>query len=147
MFDIGTFDERSFDQTTFEPPLWLTTDAIDNGLLAFSLANKIALCSQRPLSYADVATYIIGSYNFGIGNAFSGPSPEAPNGRKVTSTAVGSGMGTVSVNGTPAYWAVIDDANSRLLATGGMTGAEPITIVDGFALSSFNIHVPLAVGG
>jgi hypothetical protein len=124
------------------PPLILGTNPIDSGLSAFALANQILVCSQTPNTYADANTYTIGAMNFGIGNCFAAPAA-GTSGRKVVSTAITTG--SVTANGTPVCWAVIDDANSRLLAVGPMTGYTAVTIGQSFTLASFEINLPRAL--
>lgn len=126
-------------------PLNLYDYEIDFGLNAFALANKIVVCSQRPTTYTEAnSTYKIGEKNFGIGNVIaSGPSAATPNGRKVTTAAVSGGA--ITSNGTPSQWAIVDDANSRLLAAGDMTGAVVMTTADTFTLGAFTINVPAGI--
>jgi hypothetical protein len=96
----------------------LGTAVQTNGINAFALANKIHILSEAPPTpaYSDITSITLGNMNFGIGNCFgavtdySGPPP----GNQISSTAITSG--SVTANGTPACWAVVDDANSRLLA-------------------------------
>ena len=111
----------------------------DYGLSVFALANKIAICSQVPLSYADVTTYGLGSIDLGVGGAFGTFSGSA-DGTQISSTAFVNGV--VSAGGTPACWAVVDDVNSRLLATGPMSAATAVVAGYAFGLSSMTIDVP-----
>lgn len=114
---------------------------LDYGLNTFALANKIIVCSQSPVSYADALTRQIGVKNLGIGSVLaSGPVDATPDGRKVTTVAVSGGV--VTTNGMPVCWAVIDDANLRLLASGPMGGLrETVTTSDHFSLGAFTITV------
>lgn len=122
--------------------LYLFDYQMDYGLNAFTLADKIVVCSQRPTTYTEAnATYKIGEKNFGVGNVVaSGPVAASPNGRKITTAAVSGG--TVTSNGTPTHWGIIDTANSRLLAAGDMTGSEAVTTADGFSLEAMTINIP-----
>ena len=112
--------------------------AIDIGLSAFALANKILICSQTPTTYAEANTFTVGVNNFGIGNCFGAPTAGA-SGRKVVSVAITSG--SITANGTAMSWAVIDDANSRLLAVGPINGIVAVTIGQSFTLDSFEINL------
>jgi hypothetical protein len=122
--------------------LQLFNSVLDFGLNAFTLANKIVVCSTRPSTYTEAnSTYKVGEKDFGIGNVLSaGPIDASPSGRKVTTEAVSDGV--VTSNGTPDSWAVVDDANSLLLAAGEMTGSEAVTTSDTFSLEAFTINIP-----
>ena len=120
--------------------LALVAPAIDAGLAAYALANKIVICSTVPTTYTEAnVTYKLGTKDFGIGGVF-GSIAAGSIGRQISSTAVTDG--TVSTNGTPVCWAVLDDANSRLLASGPMTGAAAVTTTQKWKLDSFTILVP-----
>lgn len=121
----------------------LGTDVQSSGLAALALANEITICSAVPTSYANAGTVELGSIEFGIGNCFTAPVDNAgpPANMQVSSTAITSG--SVTANGTPTCWAVLDDVNSRLLAWGPLTGAAAVTIGQSWTLGSFTINVPV----
>jgi hypothetical protein len=124
--------------------LVLNDRVLDSGLTAFTGADKILFCTQQPTSYAEANTYSIGGKTVGAGNLLSsGPNPRVPDGRKVT---VANILGAVATgSGTPTDWAIVDSVNSRLLATGPMTGAVPIVPPNIFNLSSFEINIPASL--
>ena len=66
-----------------------------------------------------------------------------PNGRKVTSAAVTDG--SVTTTGTASHYAVVDSANSRLLATGALASSQAVTSGNTFTLAAFDVGIPDAV--
>lgn len=115
---------------------------LDNGLISIkNLADKIFICSQDPLTYTDAtSTYALGNKNFGAGGAFGAPGAGSPNGRQIASTAITDG--SVTGTGTAAKWAVVDSANSRLLANGTLSASQAVTAGNTFTLASFLIRLP-----
>jgi (4-O-methyl)-D-glucuronate---lignin esterase len=65
----------------------------------------------------------------------------APNGRKVAMTAITDG--SISANGTAAYWATVDSGNSRLLASGSLDISRAVVSGAQFKLPSFSVTMPL----
>ncbi len=116
--------------------------ALDNGLNAIHTnADKIYLCSQDPLSFADATVnYALGNYSFGVGLVFGGPAAGTPNGRQITSNPITNG--SITANGTAAKWAVVDSVNSRLLANGSLAAPQTVTAGNTFTLAAFNIRYP-----
>lgn len=124
-------------------PIWLNTWVLDNGLLGLDAnSDTVWICSQQPADFTGATvTYGLGSNSFGAGNVFPGsPTNGTPNGRVITSSAITAG--NVTANGTPTYWAIVDTVNSRLLATGPLSGGIPIVATNQFALSAITIHIP-----
>lgn len=122
--------------------IWINTWVLDNGLIGLENdADSIYICSQQPVDFTTAtSTYGLGSYSFGVGNVFTGPTSGSPNGRLVTSGAISSG--SVTASGTPTYWAVIDTANSRLLATGLLSNVGAVATGNQFTLSAVTVHIP-----
>ena len=116
--------------------------ALDNGLTGLkNAADKIYLCTQDPLTYTEAtSTYALGNKNFGAGGVFSAPAAGSPNGRQVASIAVTDG--NITGTGTAAKWAVVDSANSRLLANGSLAASQAVTAGNTFTLASFTIRLP-----
>lgn len=103
--------------------------------------DKIFICSTQPTTYTEAtSTYALGSYNYGSAGAAFGSPASATNARKVSSVAITSG--SVSGTGTAGYWAVVDSANSRLLATGPLSASQAVTSGNPFSLPSFDITIP-----
>ena len=124
--------------------LFLSSDVLDGGLNALALANKIVLCSTDvPASYTAassakqlaVSTFAIGSVfpSSGIADAFDG--------RSITSVNVSTG--TFTATGTPQVWAVLDDANARMLCYGPMIASTAsVTSGSTFYLDAIKIDMP-----
>ena len=104
-------------------------------------ADKIYLCSADPTTFTEAtSTYALGNNNFGAGAVFGVPAAGSPNGRKVTSAAVAAG--SITGNGTASKWAVVDSANSRLLANGQLAASQVVTTGNTFTLAAFAIQIP-----
>jgi hypothetical protein len=107
--------------------LKLESRVLDSGLAAFnSECDKVYVCSQQPTSFAEAtSTYALGNKNWGAGNAFATPAARSGGGRQVSSVAITDG--NITANGTVAAWAAVDSVNSRLLASGPLTGGKAVT--------------------
>lgn len=117
----------------------LNDRVFDNGLSVLDTeANKITITS------AEATTYTEGNATFALGNTTSisiaAPSDRTGGGRKVTVSAVTNG--SVTGNGTATHYAILDTANSRLLATGSLTATQVVTSGNTFTLSAFDIGIP-----
>lgn len=122
---------------------YLNDRVLDSGLSVLDTEpDKIYICSALPGTYAEAtSTYALGNKDFGsAGGAFGSPAARSPSGRKVSSTAISDG--SVTGTGTAAYWAVVDSANSRLLAAGALSGSQGVTSGNTFSLGSFDIGIP-----
>lgn len=116
---------------------------LDNGLNPLDTAcDKIFVCAASPTSYSDATsgTNSLGSKNWGAGAAFGAPAARTGGGRQITSNAITDG--SISTAGTVAFWAAVDSANSRLLASGSLTGGKAVTVGQVFTLSAFTIGIP-----
>ncbi|MDI6770104.1 MAG: hypothetical protein QMD04_10585, partial [Anaerolineales bacterium] len=63
-----------------------------------------------------------------------------PSGRKVTVPSISDGA--VTATGTATHYAVVDTANSRLLATGALSASQVVTNGNTFTLTAFDIGIP-----
>lgn len=118
---------------------------LDNGLLGLDAnADKMFICASMPTSYADATSGAnsLGSKNWGAGAVFGSPAARAGGGRQITSIAITDGA--VSANGTVGCWAAVDSANSRLLASGPLSGGKAVTSGQVFTLSALTIGIPNA---
>ncbi len=117
---------------------------LDNGLAALkSEATNIYICgTAEPTTFLQASsTNALGTKAFGAGNVFPGAIADgAPNGRQLSTADVTDGE--VTGTGTAAYWAITDDTNSRLLATGNLSAPQGVTDGNTFTLASFNIKLP-----
>ncbi len=76
--------------------------------------------------------------NLGVGGAVGSPANGSPNGRKVTTTAITDG--SVTGTGTAANWAIVDSANSRLLAVGNVLDPQGVTSGNEFTLDAIELR-------
>lgn len=104
-------------------------------------STHIRICNSEPTTYAQATTtYVLGFKSFGAGNVFGSPAAGTPNGRKVTSAAVTDG--TITTSGTANWWAITDEASSRLNAHGALSASQVVTSGNTFTLSAFDIRIP-----
>jgi len=114
---------------------------LDNGLTVIdTLADEIHILNADPSNYSDVTANTLGKKAFSAGGAFGSPAAGSPNGRKVASTAFTDG--NITTSGTAQKWAVVDSANSRLLANGSLASSVAVSSGGTFGLPSFNIRLP-----
>ena len=111
----------------------------DNGLTVLDTeANRIDITSAQATTYAEATT------TFTLGNkttpTISAPADRAGGGRKVTVSAITDG--TVTATGTAAWIAIVDTANSRLLATQALSASQAVTNGNVFTLPAFDIGIP-----
>lgn len=123
---------------------YLNDRILDNGLSVLDTeANRLDICHTEPTTYAQAtSTYTLGNKtSLSIG----APAARTPSGRKVTVAAITDGTvtGTSSSGTTDAeFWAIVDTANSRLLATGSLAAAQYVTSGNTFTLAAFDIGIP-----
>jgi hypothetical protein len=117
----------------------LNDRVLDNGLTVLDTeANKIVITSQEATTYAEAnATYALGnSTSISIG----APADRSGGGREVVVAAITDG--SVTGTGTATHYAIIDTANTRLLATSTLTASQAVTSGNTFTLSSVAIGIP-----
>ena len=111
----------------------------DNGLSVLDTeANKILVTSQEATTFANANT------TYALGNSTSlsiaAPSVRTGGGRKVTVAAISDG--SITGTGTATHYAIVDTANSRLLATAALTASQSVTSGNTFTLATFDIGIP-----
>jgi hypothetical protein len=117
----------------------LNDRVFDNGLTVLDTeANAIHITSQEATSYAEAtSTYTLGnSTSLSIG----APQDRSGGGREVVVAAITDG--SVTGTGTATHYAIVDTANSRLLATSTLTASQSVTTGNTFTLSSVAIGIP-----
>lgn len=117
----------------------LADRVFDNGLSVLDTeANRIDITSQEVTTYAEAtSTYTLGnSTTLSIG----APADRTGGGREVTAAAISDG--SVTGTGTATHYAIVDTANSRLLATGSLNASQSVTSGNTFSLGSFTIGIP-----
>lgn len=105
-------------------------------------ATHIYICyTSEPTTFTEASsTKACGNKNFGAGAVTGSPAAGSPNGRKVTTAAVTDG--SVTATQTAGWWAITDNTNSRLLATGTLAATQAVTSGNTFTLGAFDIRLP-----
>jgi hypothetical protein len=108
-------------------------DVLDNE------ANRVDICSSEPTTYTAATSTV------SLGNTtsitISAPTDGDTSGRKVTLSAI-SGA-SVTGTGTASHFAITDTTNSRLLATGALSGGgQSVTSGNTFSLTAVDIEIP-----
>lgn len=117
----------------------LNNRVFDQGLSVLDLeANQIHVTSQEATSYAEaITTYTLGnSSSLSIG----APQDRTGGGREVVVAAISDGA--ITGTGTATHYAIVDTANSRLLATSTLTASQSVTNGNTFTLSAVAIGIP-----
>lgn len=100
-------------------------------------ANRLYITSQ------EATTYVAATSTFALGNktslTVSAPTDRTPNGRKVTVAQFSDG--SVTGTGTATHYAIVDTANSRLLATGSLAQPQVVTTGNIFSLADMDIGI------
>jgi len=111
---------------------------LDNGLdVLNSEATALHICSAEPTTYTEaITTYTLGSkstYSSGV------VSDKGGGGREVTFPAITDG--SVSDTDTATHFAVVDVANTRLLAVQALSSPQAVTSGNTFTLTSFTVGI------
>ena len=116
----------------------LANAVFDSGLSTLTTnGTRIDICSTEPTTYAEATTtYTLGTDTITIGS----PADRTGGGREVTAAAISDG--SVTGTGTATHYAIVDTANSRLLATGSLNASQSVTSGNTFSLGSFTIGIP-----
>tara|TARA_R110000824_G_scaffold401741_1_gene614350 strand:- start:4593 stop:4964 length:372 start_codon:yes stop_codon:yes gene_type:complete len=117
----------------------LDNRVFDNGLTVLDTeANAIYITSQQAVSYVDAtSTSALGD---STSLSIAAPSDRSGGGREVVVAAITDG--SVTGTGTATHYAIVDTANSRLLAAGSLTASQSVTTGNTFTLSSVSIGIP-----
>lgn len=100
-------------------------------------ADRIYITSQEVTTYTQaITTFALGVKN---GLSISAPLDRTPNGRKVTVAQFADG--SVTATGTATHYAIVDSANSRLLATGSLAQSQVVTTGNIFSLADMDIGI------
>lgn len=104
-------------------------------------ADKIYITNAEATTFTQaITTFALGNKNFGAGAVTGSPAAgTTPTGRKVTTAAVTDG--TITATGTATHWAIVDSANSRLLAVGTLAASQGVTNGNTFTLTAFDIKL------
>lgn len=112
---------------------------LDNGLTVLDTeANKITVTSQESTTYASAnSTHALGS---STSLSIGAPADRSGGGREVTVAAISDG--SITASGTATHYAILDTANTRLLATGSLSASQSVTSGNTFTLATFKIGIP-----
>ena len=102
-------------------------------------ANRVDICSSEPTTYtAATSTATLGNTT---SITISAPTNGDTSGRKVTLSAITNA--SVTGTGTASHFAISDTSNSRLLATGSLSGGgQSVTSGNTFSLTAVDIEIP-----
>ena len=117
----------------------LNNRVFDNGLTVLDTeANRIDITDSEATDYTDAtSTSSLGnSTSLSIGT----PQDRTGGGREVVVAAISDG--SITSTGTATHYAIVDTANTRLLATGSLTASQAVTSGNAFTLSSVAIGIP-----
>ena len=111
---------------------------LDFGLNALDTeATTFHICSAEPTTFGTLNS--LGNKTLGASDITLGAG--SPNGRAATVAALTGG--TVTATGTANSDAIVDNTNSRLLATGTLSPSQAVTNGNTWSLSaSFTIRIP-----
>lgn len=118
---------------------YLHPDVLDNGLSVLDTATTtLHICSSEPANFAGVAGVSLGNKT---GLSVGSPENRTPSGRKVVVAAITTG-GSVTGTGSASHWAIVDTANSKLLAAYSLSSPQSVTNGNSFTLPAFDIGIP-----
>ena len=117
----------------------LNNRVFDNGLSVLDTeADRLDITSQEATSYVDAtSTSTLGNSD---SLSIAAPSDRSGGGREVVVASIADAP--VTGDGTATHYAIVDTANSRLLATGSLTASQVVASGNTFSLGSFTIGIP-----
>mgnify|MGYP003666506183 FL=1 len=118
---------------------YLNDRVYDEGLSVLDLeANAVHVTSAEATTYTEATS----TYTLGLSSSLSiaAPSDRTGGGRKVAVSAISDG--DITGTGTVTHYALVDTANSRLLATAALTASQSVTNGNTFTLATFDIGIP-----
>jgi len=119
---------------------YLHDDVFDDGLSGGldDVIENLYITSAEATTYAEAQT----TYKLGTKAtpATTGPANGDVSGRKLTIDAITDG--TVDSTGTATHWALTDNSESKLLATGALDSSQGVTATNTFTLTAFDIEIP-----
>ena len=120
----------------------MSDDVLDAALSKLDTeADKIYITSQEATTYTEATS----TYALGVATTISIGAPQdrtaSGGGREVVLSNVTGG--NVTATGDADTFALVDSTNSRLLATGGLTGGgQTVTSGNTFILASITLGIP-----
>lgn len=123
----------------------LADRVLDNGLTVLDTeVTKLCITAGEATTYSEATTSgnkMLATY--ALASGASSPADASPNGRYVTVPVVPGSGSAPAAAGTATHWALVDENNTRLLATGALSASVALaTGNSGFILNAFNITIP-----
>ncbi len=117
----------------------LHNDVFDNGLSTIDdNCETLYICNADPgLTWANIASYGLGSKST---PAIAAPSDRAGGGREVVVAAITDG--TITGTDTATHYALTDDSETKILASGALGTPQSVTSGNQFTLTEFAIGIP-----
>ncbi len=117
---------------------------IDDSILDAALNELDGAIENLYITSQEAATYAEAQSTYKLGTKASpsttGPADGDVSGRKLTIDAINDG--TVDSTGTATHWALTDNSESKLLATGALDSSLGVTATNTFTLTAFDIEFP-----
>ena len=96
------------------------------------------------ITSAEATTYAEAQTTYKLGTkatpGFTGPANGDVSGRKITVDAITDG--SVGGTDTATHWALTDNSETKLLATGALDSSQGVTSGNTFTLEAFDIEFP-----
>lgn len=117
---------------------YLNDNVLDSGVAWVDTnGTRLDICSTEPTTYTQAtSTYTLGNKT---GITISTPADGTGGGRAVTVSAITDG--SVTGNGTAAYWAITNGSDT-LIAAGSLSSSQSVTSGNTFTLGAFEIRIP-----
>jgi hypothetical protein len=108
---------------------------LDAALAKVAEATHIYICNAEPTTYTQAsATFALGVK---AAPTFAAAADGTPDGRKIVLNAITAG--TTNTTGTGSHWALVDQANSRLLATKALAASQVLTAGNPWSLAAVDV--------
>lgn len=107
---------------------------LDASLAKVAEATHLYICSAEPTTYTQASSTL--ALGVKATPVFNAPADGTPDGRKVQVQAISGG--TTSTGGTATHWALVDQANSRLLAAKALASSQVVTAGNPWSLPAFD---------
>lgn len=117
----------------------LHNDVFDNGLSAIdTYTEQLYICSADPLlTWSNIASYKLGNK---ATPAIAAPSDRGAGGREIVVSAITDG--SVTADGTASHYALTDDSETKILASGALDSSQAVSNGNVFTMTEFAIGIP-----
>lgn len=112
---------------------------LDGGLDVLDTeGDRLDICSAEPTTYTEAtSTYTLGNKT---SPTIGAPGDRGAGGREVTITAITDG--SVTGDGTAAWYSIVDVSETDLLAVGALSSSQVVSNGNTFTLTEFDIGIP-----